>query len=176
VVDEAYIEFGGESVAPLVAEHDNLLVVQTLSKSHSLAGLRVGFAFGSAELIQALDRVKSSFNSYPIDSIAARVAVAALKDEGYFEQCRDRILTTRESTTTRLCELGFEVLPSSANFVFARHPSLDAEKLQSDLAKQAVLVRWFSGRRTDACLRITIGTDEEMDRLVSVLKTLVPTG
>jgi histidinol-phosphate aminotransferase len=176
VVDEAYIEFGGESAAPLVAKYDNLLVVQTLSKSHSLAGLRVGLAFGGATLIQALDRVKSSFNSYPIDSIAQRVALEALADQAYFEQCRDRVVATREWTSERLGELGFDVLPSNANFVLTRHPALDAEKLQLDLAKQGLLVRWLSGPRTELYLRITIGTDEEMQQLVSALKTLLPTG
>jgi histidinol-phosphate aminotransferase len=173
VVDEAYVEFGAESAAPLVARHDNLLVVQTLSKSHALAGLRVGFAFGSPELIAGLDRVKSSFNSYPVDRIAERVATEALADRAWLDECRDRIVATREWTSERLRGLGFEVLPSSANFVFARHGEVPGAKLMQGLRAHDVLVRHFALPRIDDHLRITIGTDDEMKQLISVLESLL---
>ncbi len=173
VVDEAYVEFGAESAAPLVARHDNLLVVQTLSKSHALAGLRVGFALGHPDLIAGLDRVKSSFNSYPVDRIAERMACEALADEKYFSDCRDRIIATREWTTGRLAALGFAVLPSSANFVFVQHPRVPAAKLFAALRAQGIIVRHFAQPRIDDHLRITIGTQEEMQQLVETLETLL---
>ena len=176
VIDEAYVEFGAESAARLVARHDNLLVVQTLSKSHGLAGLRVGFAFGSPELIAGLDRVKSSFNSYPVDRIAERVACAALADGAWLDECRDRIVATREWTGRRLHELGFEVLPSSANFVFARHREISGARLVKDLRAQDILVRHFAQPRIEDYLRISIGTDDEMQRLVAVLESLLGGG
>ncbi|WP_241081264.1 pyridoxal phosphate-dependent aminotransferase, partial [Achromobacter xylosoxidans] len=129
VVDEAYVDFGAESVIPLTERYDNLLVIQTLSKSRSLAGLRVGFAVGSPELIDGLERVKNSFNSYPVDRLASAGAVAALEDVEYFEQTRQAVIQTRGRMTAGLQALGFEVLPSSANFVFARHASRDAAEL-----------------------------------------------
>ena len=173
VVDEAYVEFGAESAAPLVARYDNLLVVQTLSKSHALAGLRVGFAFGSPELIAGLDRVKSSFNSYPVDRIAERIAIEALADSAWLEDCRDRIVATREWTSERLRGLGFEVLPSSANFVFARHGEVPGAKLMDGLRTNDILVRHFAKPRIADHVRITIGTDDEMKQLVSVLESLL---
>jgi histidinol-phosphate aminotransferase len=173
VVDEAYIEFGAESAAPLVSRHDNLLVVQTLSKSHALAGLRVGFAFGSPELIEGLDRVKNSFNSYPVDRIAERIACEALADRAWLDDCRNRIIATREWTSERLRGLGFEVLPSSANFVFARHGEVPGAKLFEELRAHDILVRHFAQPRIDDHLRITIGTDDEMKQLISLLESLL---
>ncbi len=173
VVDEAYVEFGAESAAPLVARHDNLLVVQTLSKSHALAGIRVGFAFGSPELIAGLDRVKGSFNSYPVDRIAERIACEALADRAWLDACRARIVATREWTSERLRALGFEVLPSSANFVFARHGEVPGARLMDGLRAQGILVRHFAQPRIDDYLRITIGTDDEMKQLISVLESLL---
>ena len=129
VVDEAYVDFGGESAIPLIARHDNVLVVQTLSKSRSLAGLRVGFAVGSRELIDGLERVKNSFNSYPIDRLASAGAIAALQDREYFERTRQAVIKTRQDMARGLGALGFDVLPSAANFVFARHPGHDAAAL-----------------------------------------------
>ncbi len=122
VIDEAYVDFGAESAVPLVARHDNLLVVQTLSKSRALAGLRVGFAIGQRPLIEALERVKDSFNSYPLGMLAQAGAIAAIKDDAWFQQTRARIMASRETLARGLSGLGFEVLPSAANFVFARHP------------------------------------------------------
>lgn len=173
IVDEAYVEFGAESVASLVSQYDNLLVVQTLSKSHGLAGLRVGFAFGHPDLIEGLDRAKSSFNSYPVDRIAERIACAAIGDEEYFEARRDQVVATREWTTERLVSLGFKVLPSSANFVFATHPRVPAKELFEGLRSRDVLVRYFDKPRIDEYLRITIGTDDEMRGFVSALESLL---
>lgn len=173
VIDEAYVDFGAESAASLVTRYDNLLVVQTLSKSHALAGLRVGFAMGSRELIEGLDRVKSSFNSYPIDRIAERMACRALADDAYFESSRDRVVTTRAWTIEQLSALGFDVLPSSANFVFAHHSSHPATALRDGLRARDILVRHFALARIDDYLRITIGTDEQMKQLIEVLQSLV---
>lgn len=169
VVDEAYVDFGGESAVGLVSRYDNLLVVQTLSKSRSLAGLRVGFAVGSAELIDGLDRVKNSFNSYPIDRLASAGAVAALEDTEYFEKTRQAVIETRSRMTAGLASLGFEVLPSAANFVFARHPSKDASGLAAALRERSIIVRHFRHARIDQFLRITVGTDEQVDLLLKGL-------
>jgi histidinol-phosphate aminotransferase len=174
VVDEAYVDFGAETAAALVPRCDNVLVVQTLSKSHSLAGLRVGYALGQPDLVTGLDRVKNSFNSYPIDRLAEQVAVAALEDDAYFRSCRDRVVATRARTTTRLEALGFEVLPSSANFVFAHHPDRPARQLFEQLRERGILVRYFDQPRIDGHLRITIGTDEQMEALLAALSELLP--
>lgn len=173
VIDEAYIDFGGESAAALVPEYPNLLVIQTLSKSRSLAGLRVGFALGQAELIEALDRVKNSFNSYPIDRLALAGAVAALEDQEHFETTRQAIIRSREWLAAELAELGFEVLPSAANFVFARHPAHDAGELAQALRADGIIVRHFKQPRIEQFLRITVGTDEQCRVLIEALKRLV---
>ena len=173
VVDEAYVEFGAESAVPLLSRFPNLVVVQTLSKSHALAGLRVGFALAQPELIAGLDRVKSAFNSYPIDRIAQRVAIAALEDEAYFASRRDQILATRTRTTATLAGLGFEVLPSSANFLFARHPRVAAADLFAGLRAREILVRHFDSPRTRDFLRVTVGTDDEMSALIAALQELL---
>ena len=175
VVDEAYVDFGGESAVGLVARYDNLLVVQTLSKSRSLAGLRVGFAVGSAELIDGLERVKNSFNSYPIDRLASAGAVAALEDTEYFEQTRQAVIETRSRMTAGLEALGFEVLPSAANFVFARHPLKDAAGLAADLRERSIIVRHFRHARIDQFLRITVGTDEQVNLLLKALAEVLRT-
>jgi histidinol-phosphate aminotransferase len=175
VVDEAYVDFGGESAVGLVARYDNLLVVQTLSKSRSLAGLRVGFAVGSAELIDGLERVKNSFNSYPIDRLASAGAVAALEDTEYFEQTRQAVIETRSRMTAGLEALGFEVLPSAANFVFARHPLKDAAGLAADLRERSIIVRHFRHARIDQFLRITVGTDEQVNLLLKALAEVLQT-
>ncbi len=169
VIDEAYVDFGGESAIPLVARHPNLLVVQTLSKSRSLAGLRVGFAVGQAQLIEALVRVKDSFNSYPLDRLALVGAAAAIEDEVWFDETRGRVIASRERLTKALEGLDFEVLPSSANFLFARHPGTPGGELAAKLREKAILVRHFRRPRIEDYLRITIGTDRECDRLVEAL-------
>lgn len=172
IVDEAYVDFGGESCASLVDRYPNLLVIQTLSKSRSLAGLRVGFALGQAPLIDGLDRVKNSFNSYPLDALAIAGARAAIEDRQHFRQCCDRIVKTRRWTEQQLTELGFQVLPSAANFVFASHPKQDAEQLYLALKQRQILVRYFKRDKIDRFLRITIGTDDEMEQLIAAIKDI----
>lgn len=171
LVDEAYIDFGGETAASLVDRYPNLLVVQTLSKSRALAGMRVGFAIGDEQLIEGLDRVKNSFNSYPLDRLAEAAAVAAVEDEEYFRTCRDKVIAMREWTTEQLQALGFKVLPSQANFVLAQPPG-EAGDLAARLREHKILVRYFNAPRIDKFLRITIGTEAEMQHMISVLKTL----
>lgn len=173
VIDEAYIDFGGESAIPLTQQYPNLLVTQTFSKSRSLAGMRIGFAVGYADLIEALVRVKDSFNSYPLDSLAEAAAVAAIRDKTYFRETCDKVIESRDKVSAGLRELGFEVLPSAANFVFARHPEHDAADLAAGLRKEGVIVRHFNKRRIDQFLRITIGTPTENQHLLSVIDTLV---
>lgn len=169
VVDEAYIDFGGDSAVSLIADYDNLLVVQTLSKSRSLAGLRVGVAFGNEALIEALDRVKNSFNSYPLDAPAERAALASLADDAYFVQSCERIVSSRARLQEGLAALGFDVLPSAANFVFAQHSSRPAREIFSALRERGVLVRYFDRPRIDNFLRISVGTDEECELLLTTL-------
>lgn len=173
VVDEAYIDFGGESAVPLTRRYDNLLVVHTLSKSRSLAGLRVGYAIGQRPLIDALERVKDSFNSYPLDRVAQAGATAAIEDVAWFDETRGKVIETRERVTGALRQRGFEVLPSQANFVFARHPGHSGADIARGLRERAVLVRHFAKPRISDFLRITIGTPEECDRLVAALDELV---
>ena len=169
VIDEAYVDFGAETAIPLVRDHPNLLVVQTMSKSRALAGLRVGYAIGDAALIEGLTRVKDSFNSYPLGRPAQAGAIAAIEDEAYFQQSRLAIIANRRALTTDLASLGFEVLPSSANFVFARHPRHSGHALAAALREQAVLVRHFSGPRVSDFLRITVGSSAELGRLTEAL-------
>jgi histidinol-phosphate aminotransferase len=173
VVDEAYVDFGGKSAISLVDRHDNLLVVHTLSKSRSLAGLRVGYAVGHPELIEALERVKNSFNSYPLDRLAIVGAVAAIEDEAYFRQCCAAVIASRESLVGQLAELGFDVLPSAANFIFARHPQRDAGELAQALRAESIIVRHFRLPRIDQFLRITVGSDEQCSSLVAALRRLL---
>jgi histidinol-phosphate aminotransferase len=174
VIDEAYIDFGGETAIPLIARYRNLLVVHTLSKSRSLAGLRVGFAVGNVELIEALERVKNSFNSYPLDRMAIAGAVAAMEDREHFDSTRKAVIATREKLVTDLTALGFEVIPSAANFIFARHPAHDAEKSALALRQRSIIVRHFkSPARIAQYLRITVGTDEECAALVAALREIV---
>jgi histidinol-phosphate aminotransferase len=154
---------------PLTQRFPNLLVVQTLSKSRSLAGLRVGFAIGDPELIEALDRVKNSFNSYPLDRLAMAGAIAALADRDYFERTRKAIIATREALVAGVEKLGFNVLPSAANFIFMRHPRHDAAQLSAWLRARHIIVRHFRSPRIEQFLRVTIGTDEQCAALVSAL-------
>ncbi len=170
VVDEAYVDFGAESAVSLINQYPNLLVIQTFSKSRSLAGMRVGYAFGHPDLIAGLERVKNSFNSYPLDMLAIETAVAALEDKVYFEQTTQQIIRTREWTTEQLQQLGFESLPSKTNFLFTQHRSEPAAELMQFLRNQDILVRYFSKPGIDNYLRITIGTQDEMQRLVDALK------
>ena len=173
LVDEAYVDFGAQSAAALVDRYPNLLVVQTLSKSRSLAGMRVAFALGHASLIEALERVKNSFNAYPLDQLAMVAAMAAFEDEAHFQSCRAMLIATREALAARLKELGFEVLESQTNFVFVRHPDHDAAALAAALRARAILVRHFRLPRIEQYLRISIGTDAECGALVAALDEIV---
>ncbi|MFC6978130.1 pyridoxal phosphate-dependent aminotransferase [Microbulbifer taiwanensis] len=166
VIDEAYIDFGGESAVPLIDRYPNLLVTHTLSKSYALAGLRLGFAMGQQPLIDGLNRTKNSFNSYPIDAIAQRLAAAAIDDSAHLADCCGKVIATRESTVQALRELDFDVVPSKANFVLARPPGPGAEALYLALRERGILVRYFNKPRISEYLRISIGTDEEMDALL----------
>lgn len=173
VIDEAYVDFGGETAIPLVASYPNLLVVQTMSKSRALAGLRIGYAIGDAALIDALTRVKDSFNSYPLGRPAQAGAIAALQDEAYFQQSRIAVIDGRARLNRGLIQLGFDVLPSAANFVFARHPAHQGAALAAALRQRAVIVRHFPAARIADYLRITVGTDQQIDRLLSALSEIV---
>ena len=174
VVDEAYVDFGAESCVPLIDAYANLLVVHTLSKARSLAGLRVGYAVGQAPLIEALTRVKDSFNSYPLDRLALAGAAAAIEDEAYFDVARKRVMASRERLVEGLGGLGFDVLPSLANFVFARHPAQRGAALAPALRERGVLVRHFERpERIADFLRITVGTDDQCDALVEALGQIV---
>ncbi|MFB9884912.1 histidinol-phosphate transaminase [Balneatrix alpica] len=173
VIDEAYVDFGAQSAVTLIDRYPNLLVVQTLSKSRSLAGLRVGLAMGQAHLMEALERVKNSFNSYPLDRVAQAGAQAAFEDQEYFVECCNKVIATRESLIKALQQCGFEVLPSAANFVFARHPQRDAATLAAGLREQGVIVRHFKQKRIDQFLRISIGTDAECQALLTALQPLL---
>jgi histidinol-phosphate aminotransferase len=170
---QAYVDFGAETAIPLVASHPNLLVVQTMSKSRALAGLRVGYAIGNADLIEALTRVKDSFNSYPLGRPAQAGAIASLEDEAWFQRSRARVIEGRERLNRGLAGLGFEVLPSSANFVFARHPAHEGAALATALRQRAVIVRHFSAARISDYLRITVGSDGQIDRLLSALSDIL---
>ncbi|WP_060511275.1 histidinol-phosphate transaminase [Pseudomonas sp. NBRC 111124] len=169
VVDEAYIDFGGETAISLVGRYDNLLVTQTLSKSRSLAGLRVGLAVGHPDLIEALERIKNSFNSYPLDRMAIVGAAAAFEDRAYFEETCRKVIDSREALVEQLVAKGFEVLPSAANFIFARHPQQDAAQLAARLREQGVIVRHFKQERIAQFLRITIGTPQMNQALIDAL-------
>lgn len=173
IVDEAYVDFGGKTAIPLVAHYDNLLVVHTLSKSRSLAGMRVGFAVGHSALIEALERVKNSFNSYPLDRLAIVAAIAAMDDSAHFDTCCQAVIETRESLTAELTAMGFEVLPSTANFIFARHPKHDAAILAQGLRERNIIVRHFKLPRIDQFLRITIGTATECEALSASLRCIM---
>ena len=181
VVDEAYIDFadkgadesGGASAVTLINRYPNLLVTQTLSKSRSLAGMRIGLAMGNAELIEALERVKNSFNSYPLSRVAIAGAVAAIEDEEYFQQTCQAVISEREKVTQSLQQLGFEIIPSAANFVFARHPQRDAAELSAELRQRNIIVRHFKQPRIDQYLRITVGTPEQNQVLMEALKEVV---
>jgi histidinol-phosphate aminotransferase len=173
IVDEAYVDFGAESCAPLVREYENLLVTQTMSKSRSLAGGRVGFALGSAELIAGLNRVKYSFNPYNVNRLSLLAGAAAVEDEDYFQSCCRTIQKTRAWTTAALEKQGFTVLPSSANFVFAKSDRIPGGELYRKLKENGVLVRWFSKDRIRDFCRITIGSREQMEALAEQIDRLL---
>jgi histidinol-phosphate aminotransferase len=173
VVDEAYVDFGAESAVALINRYPNLLVVQTLSKSRSLAGLRVGFALGQAGLIEALERVKNSFNSYPLDQLAIAGASAAIEDTAYFQQTCQAIITSRQQLVSELTAMGFLVLPSAANFVFAKHSERGGAELAQALRDHRIIVRHFKAPRISDFLRITVGTDAQHQRLFDALHQIL---
>ncbi len=176
IVDEAYIDFSvsAASCVPLVKNHGNLLVVKTFSKSYSLAGLRVGYAVGSRELISAMYAAKNSFNSYPLDALAQTAALAALRDREYFDECREKVISTRDSLAVRLRSRGFDVLPSDTNFLFAKPPDgLGGEELYKKLRENGILVRYWNAPRIENRLRITVGSDDETDRLIETLDKII---
>lgn len=173
IIDEAYVDFGGESVVSLIDKYENLLVVQTFSKSRNLAGARVGFAMGNRELIEDLKRIKYSFNPYNLNRWSEQAALAALGDEKYFTGCCNKIIKNREKTTKKLIALGFEVLDSRANFIFAKPPVLSGQEYYQRLREEKILVRHFNGHRTKDYVRITIGDEKTMELFLKVTKKLL---
>ncbi len=172
VIDEAYVDFGAETCSTLIKDFPNVVVVHTLSKSRSLAGLRLGFALGNPDLIKTLFTVKDSFNSYPLSRLSQELAIKALEDEDYFSGMREKVISTREKTVHKLTERGWTVLPSKANFVFASAPSLSGHKIYTDLKQKGILVRFFNHDGIKEYVRITIGTEEQMDTFISTLDAL----
>jgi histidinol-phosphate aminotransferase len=173
VIDEAYVDFGTSSAVSLIKQYNNLLVTHTLSKSYALAGLRVGYAAGHPDLIEALERIKNSFNSYPIDKLAMAGAMAAIEDQDYLNKISQAVIKTRENLIQSLNTLGFKTIPSSANFIFTNHPKHDAAKLSAALREKHIIVRHFKLPRIDQYLRITIGTDKQCDALVKAIKEII---
>ncbi len=174
VIDEAYVDFGTESAISLIQKYPHLLVTHTLSKARSLAGLRVGYALGHPDLIEGLLRVKDSFNSYPIDSLAAAGAIAAMQDREYFESSCKKVMATREHLVVAIQKMGFDVLPSGANFIFAKHPAWDGADLAAQLREHGIIIRHFKRpERIAPYLRITIGTDAQNQQLITVLQNLI---
>ena len=170
IVDEAYVDFGCSSALPLIQKYENLLVVQTFSKSRALAGIRIGYAFGSEKLIQYLNDVKFSFNSYTMNRLTEVVGCTCLEDKAYFEDCVQKVIATRERTKERLKELGFSFGDSKANFIFATHKSVPAKEIFEALKEEGIYVRYFNKPRIDNYLRISIGTDEQMEAMLTFLE------
>ena len=173
IIDEAYIDFGGESAMKLINKYDNLLVIQTFSKSRSLAGMRLGFSFGNKELIRGLKNIKFSFNSYTINRLSILAGIEAFKDEEYFKESISKIINTREKTKEKLKELGFKVLDSKSNFLFMSHNKIFAEDIYLKLKANGILVRYFKQDIINNFIRATIGTDEEMIIFINALKKIV---
>ena len=173
IIDEAYVDFGAQSAVPLIEKYKNLLVVQTMSKSRSLAGLRIGYALGSETLIATLEAVKNSYNSYTMDAVALAAGEAAVADEAYFQETCRKVVATRERTTDALRGLGFVVPPSLTNFLFVTHPDKNASDIFAALRERGIFIRYFKLPRIDNYLRITVGTDEQMDRLIDALRDLL---
>lgn len=173
IIDEAYIDFGGTFCLPLLEKYENLVVVQTMSKSRSLAGMRVGYAIASPELIAALEAVKNSYNSYTMDMLTLDAATASVKDDAYFRETCARVIQTRERSAQTFREMGFTVLPSQTNFLLVAHPEKSAKELFEKLRAQKIFVRYFNQPRVDNHLRVTIGTDDEMDKLFEALQAIM---
>ena len=173
IVDEAYVDFGAESSVSLIDKYDNLLVVQTFSKSRSYAGMRLGYALGNKDIIEGLERLKFSFNSYTINRISIESAIESFDDEEYFQNCRNKIIETRRYTTSELLKLGFNVLDSKSNFLFISHSNVSAKILYQKLRDNGILIRYFDKPKIDNFLRVTIGTDEEMKEFIKCLKKIL---
>lgn len=172
IIDEAYVDFGGQSAVKLINDYPNLLVIKTLSKSHSLAGLRVGYALGNEELIEGIIRVKDSINSYTVDRLALAGAREAINDDAYFQETRSKIMKSRERVSARLMEMGFKVIPSQANFIFISARQCPGGLLFQQLREKGILVRYFNKPKIDNFIRVTIGTDAEMDCFLDVIKAI----
>lgn len=170
IIDEAYVDFGAQSAVPLLDKYENLLVVQTMSKSRSLAGLRIGYALGSETLIATLEAVKNSYNSYTMDALALAAGEASVRDEDYFRQSCAKVIATRERAADELRALGFTVLPSLTNFLFVTHPKKEASIIFECLRQKNIFIRYFKLPRIEKYLRITVGTDEQMDKLIATLE------
>ena len=173
VVDEAYIDFGGQSAVALINQYDNLIVVQTMSKARSLAGMRIGYALGSAQLIEGLERVKNSFNSYPLGHLQIAAGIAAFEDEAYFDNTRNQVIASREWLSAQLKVLNFDVLPSAANFLFIRHEQNSADAIAAQLRDLGIIVRHFKQPRIEEFLRITVGTEAQNRQLINALENLL---
>ena len=173
IVDEAYVDFAGSSAMELIDKYENLIIVQTFSKARSMAGMRIGHAIGNAKLIKAMNDVRYSFNSYPMTRLSVALGVAALSDQDYFEETTAKIVATRERTKQALTELGFTFGDSMTNFIFATHKTVPATHLFEELRKQHIFVRYFSNTRIDNYLRISIGTDAEMDRFLAAVQEII---
>ena len=173
VVDEAYIDFGGQSAMALINQYDNLIVVQTMSKARSLAGMRIGYALGSAQLIEGLERVKNSFNSYPLGHLQIAAGIAAFEDEAYFDDTRKQVIASREWLSAQLKGLNFDVLPSAANFLFIRHEQNSADAIAAQLRNLGIIVRHFKQPRIEEFLRITVGTEAQNRQLINALENLL---
>lgn len=173
IIDEAYVDFGGTTALPLLKEFDNLVITRTFSKSRSMAGMRLGWAMGSADAISAIYAAKDSMNSYPVDSLAQVAGIASIEDEEYFQSTLKRVISTRERFTKELRKMGFKLPDSQTNFVFATHPDIPAHEIFGYLKDKDIYVRWFNKPMIDNYLRITVGTDEETDKLIDVLRELI---
>ena len=173
IIDEAYVDFGAQSAVPLLDKYENLLIVQTTSKSRSLAGMRIGYALGSETLIATLEAVKNSYNSYTMDAIALAVGEASIRDEDYFQTTCRKVAATRDRSAEELRALGFTVLPSLTNFLFVTHPDKKAPDIFAELREKGIFIRYFKLPRIDNYLRITVGTDEQMDKLIAALKEIL---
>lgn len=173
IIDEAYIDFGGESAVKLIDKYENLLVTQTFSKSRSMAGMRIGMAIGCPELIEMLGAVKDSYNSYPLDSLAIEAGAASVNDEDYLRETTAKVCATRERITNELRALGFDLPDSGTNFLFAEHKSIPAKRIFEHLREKGIYIRYWDKPRISNRLRITVGTDEQMDRLVAAIKELL---
>lgn len=173
IIDEAYVDFSGKSALSLTKEYDNVLIVQTFSKSRSMAGMRIGYAMGNPELIKAMNDVRFSYNSYPMTRLSVALGIAAIEDEDYFRKTTGQIVETREWTKERLTELGFSFGNSKTNFIFAKHATVDAEEIFAKLREKHIFVRHFNSERIKNYLRISIGTREEMEKFIDELKCIL---